>query len=153
MVERDSEIRKVRRVNLNAPMRVVIVDDNEADAFLVGESLRIAHIDFELTHVKDGAELLEKLNRDPADPTGLAADLVFLDLNLPRTDGFELLAAMRKNPAFANVPIAVMSSALSQQDQARGTELGATCCLVKPLELNAFVEAIGSAVKKMLSSL
>ncbi len=153
MVERNAEVCKVRRGKLNAPVRVLIVDDNEADAYLVGESLRIAGIAFELTHVKDGAGLLETLNRGPADPTRPVADLVFLDFNLPRTDGFELLAVMRKSPAFAKVPIAVMSSALSEQGQARAAALGANCCLIKPLELNAFVDAIGGAVKKLLSSL
>jgi chemotaxis family two-component system response regulator Rcp1 len=153
MVERNAEICKVRRSKLNAPVRVLIVDDNEPDAYLVAESLRIAGIDFELTHVKDGVGLLEMLTRAAVDPTRPVTDLVFLDFNLPRTDGFELLAAMRKNPAFANVPIAVISSALSAQDQARALALGANCCLIKPLELNAFAEAIVGAVKKLLSSL
>lgn len=136
--------------NTGAPIRILMIDDNEPDAYLVAEALRIAQIKCELTHIKDGNAIVKSLAGEAGNSLP-PADLVLLDLNLPRVDGCELLAAMRKHPSFAKTPVAIMSSSLSEQDRARCVALGANHCLIKPLELNDFVDAIVGTVRKMLS--
>jgi chemotaxis family two-component system response regulator Rcp1 len=133
------------------PVRILIVEDNEPDAYLVRTALRSAQIDFELTHAKDGLAALAMLEDASANSGGLVADLIFLDLNLPQMDGFALLTAMRKHPASAEVPIAVLSSSLSEDDVTRSRELGANRFVVKPIELNDFMSLIAGTVKEMLN--
>jgi two-component system response regulator len=133
------------------PFRILMVEDNEPDAYLMKTALRAAQIDFELTHAKDGALALAMLDDASARSSGPVADLIFLDLNMPKIDGLALLAAMRRHPASAAVPIAVLSSSLSRDDMTRAIELGANRYLVKPIELNEFINAIGGAVKEMLN--
>jgi chemotaxis family two-component system response regulator Rcp1 len=133
------------------PVRILIVEDNEPDAYLVRTALRSAQIDFELTHAKDGLAALAMLEDASANSGGSVADLIFLDLNLPQMDGFALLTAMRKHPASAEVPIAVLSSSLSEDDVTRSRELGANRFVVKPIELNDFMSLIAGTVKEMLN--
>jgi chemotaxis family two-component system response regulator Rcp1 len=133
------------------PVRILIVEDNEPDAYLVRTALRSAQIDFELTHAKDGLAALAMLEDASANSGGLVADLIFLDLNLPQMDGFALLTAMRKHPASAEVPIAVLSSSLSEDDVTRSRELGANRFVVKPIELNNFMSLIAGTVKELLN--
>ncbi|HEY6390850.1 MAG TPA: response regulator [Bryobacteraceae bacterium] len=133
------------------PVRILMVEDNEPDAYLMRTALRSAQIDFELTHAKDGALALAMLDDASAKSSGAVADLIFLDLNMPKIDGLALLTAMRRHPASAEVPIAVLSSSLSEDDMSRAMELGANRYVVKPIDLNEFMAAIANAVKEMLT--
>lgn len=133
-----------------SPVRILIVEDNEPDAYLVRTALRSAQIDFELTHAKDGLTALAMLDK-AAKSSRSVADLIFLDLNLPQIDGFALLTAMRRHPASAEVPIAVLSSSLAHDDVTRSSELGADRFIVKPIELNDFMSLIAGTVKEMLN--
>ena len=132
------------------PVRILIVEDNEPDAYLVRTALRAAQIEFEFTHAKDGLVALAMLDDCSAKARQPVADLIFLDLNMPNMDGFALLTAMRMHPASAEVPIAVLSSSLSHDDMARSRELGANRYIVKPMELNDFMTLIAGAAKEML---
>ncbi len=133
------------------PVRILMVEDNAPDAYLMRTALEAAKIDFELTHAKDGALALAILDSASVKSSGTVADLIFLDLNMPKIDGLALLTAMRRHPASAAVPIAVLSSSLSHDDMARAMELGANRYIVKPIELNEFITLIANTVKEMLS--
>jgi CheY-like chemotaxis protein len=132
------------------PVRILIVEDNEPDAYLVKTALGAAQIDFELTHAKDGALALAMLDNASAQSSGPVADLIFMDLNMPKIDGLAMLTAMRRHPASAEVPIVILSSSLSHDDMSRAMELGASLYLVKPIELNAFMSLIAGAVREIL---
>jgi len=90
-------------------------------------------------------------NQEALDPQSLSSYAADLDLNLPQIDGFALLTAMRQHLASAAVPIAVLSSSLSQDDVTRSSELGANRFIVKPIELNDFMNLIAGTVKEMLN--
>ena len=76
-------------------------------------ALDSAGLAYQMTTMHDGGDALEILRRDP---DGNAPDLVILDLNLPKYDGLEILGAARANPAFAGVPVVVLSSASSPRE-------------------------------------
>ena len=133
------------------PVRILMVEDNAPDAYLVRTALAAAQIDFELTHVQDGALALAMLDGVSANGSGTVADMIFLDLNMPKIDGLALLTAMRQHSASAKVPIAVLSSSLSHEDMSRAIELGANRYIVKPIELNEFMTLIADTVKGLLN--
>ncbi|MBX7259751.1 MAG: response regulator [Candidatus Hydrogenedentes bacterium] len=127
--------------------RIVLVEDNPHDLFLVKEALRARSIEAELTCFSDIPEALSAL-RDDNFPT---PDAVLLDLNLPRGEGVEVLETVRHAPRMAGVPVAVLTSSESPRDRDRASRLGISAYIIKPVELDAFFENVGSAVERLLS--
>ena len=133
--------------------RILLIDDNDADVYLLRRALQKAGLAIELTVLKDGAEGLA-FARGQGEPRGQGEsapppDLVVLDLNLPKSGGAEVLRAMKGNPALALVPVVVMSSSASRAEQAVIAELGAARFLTKPPDLEGFMK-IGEIFREVL---
>src|SRR5260370_28235156 len=95
------------------------VDENPADVRLLRLALDNADLDCELIVIEDGAEALAFVRQQGQDARNSPPDLAVLDFNLPKSDGLQILKAMRENRAFTGVPVAVLSSGLSPRDMAR----------------------------------
>jgi CheY-like chemotaxis protein len=105
----------------------------------------------ELTVIEDGAEALEFIRQlDNSLPSAIP-DLTILDLNLPKTDGFEILQAMRAERVFAGVPVAVLSSSSSPRERARIDVFQVEQYITKPADLDEFMK-IGQIVKSLLAN-
>jgi CheY-like chemotaxis protein len=109
--------RSFRRAEIRNPLQVVHSVD-EAICYLGGEGLFSNRLEFPL----------------PA--------LVLLDLKMPRREGFELIEWVRSQPSFLALRIIVLTSSDSRSDVERAYDLGANSYLVKPVESEAFVEAL-----------
>ncbi|MGH2968664.1 MAG: response regulator [Solirubrobacteraceae bacterium] len=126
------------------PARVLLVEDNEADVRLVIEALREAGDSVRLSAVGDGEQALAYLRRENGFAEAPRPDLVLLDLNLPRKNGLEVLDELRADPGLASLPVIVLTSSAAAQDVASCYSHGANAFVVKPLELDAFVDLIGA---------
>jgi CheY-like chemotaxis protein len=131
--------------------QLVLIEDNPADVLLVEMALKEAGISYELTKFKSGEEALLVL----CPPIGTGSDLfvpdaILLDLNTPRSDGFEVLITLKRTPRLAGVPMAVLSSSKAPSDKHRIALQGARY-LQKPAQLTDFLTTIGQAVKEMLA--
>jgi two-component system response regulator len=125
---------------------ITIVEDNPADVLLVRKALQEKGIAFELTCFEDGEEALKSLSRQERnDP-----DIILLDLNLPMTEGAEVLTRIRSIPKLVNVPIAILSSSVSPTDMHRTKLLGIARYISKPTALDDFLREVGRAVEEML---
>jgi CheY-like chemotaxis protein len=71
-------------------------------------------------------------------------DLVLLDLNLPRKSGLEVLDEMRSDESLAHIPVIMLTSSAAQSDVEAAYARGANAFVVKPLELDAFMDLIGA---------
>jgi CheY-like chemotaxis protein len=131
-------------------VRIVLVDDNPADVRLLRLALDNADLDCELIVIGDGAEALAFVRQQGQDARNSLPDLAVLDFNLPKTDGLQILKAMRENRAFTGVPVAVLSSGLSPRDMAKIQEFTLARYITKPSTLEEFLE-IGSSLKALLS--
>jgi len=100
--------------------------------------------------IDDGAEALAFVRQQGQDARNSLPDLAVLDFNLPKTDGLQILKAMRENRAFTGVPVAVLSSGLSPRDMAKIQEFTLARYITKPSTLEEFLE-IGSSLKALLS--
>ena len=127
------------------PIQIAIVEDNTADVLLVREALNAHQIAFEMTHIKDGADAISTLCRNP--PEGPAPDLILLDLNMPRIGGLEVLAAIRKNSALCAVPVIVLTSSPAPEEQQAARRLGVMHYVQKPADLFEFIEQVGGAIR------
>jgi CheY-like chemotaxis protein len=126
-------------------LQILLVEDNPADAELTMDALRDSRLVNHVQWVKDGAEALDLL----LDP-GTAAvarnnrlKLVLLDLRLPRVDGLDVLRALRADPRTRLLPVVVLTSSREEVDLVRAYEWGANSYLVKPVESEAFMKAVG----------
>jgi chemotaxis family two-component system response regulator Rcp1 len=131
--------------------QIVLIEDNPADVLLVELALKEAGIACELTKFKNGEEALLLL----CPPIGTGSDIfvpdaILLDLNTPRSDGFEVLITFKRTPRLAGVPMAVLSSSQAPSDKHRIALQGARY-LQKPAQLTDFLTRIGQAVREMLA--
>ena len=126
------------------PARVLLVEDNEADVRLTREALREAGDDVRLSAVGDGEQALRYLRREEGFADAPLPDLVLLDLNLPRKNGLEVLAEMRADEDLACIPVIILTSSAARQDVEASYARGANAFVVKPQDLDAFMDLIGA---------
>ena len=131
--------------------RILIVEDNRGDVLLVEVALREAALRFELVHLADGEKAVEYLNKLADTNVGNSLDLVLLDLNLPKRDGWEVLEALRSVSLDHPVPVMILSSSSAPNDVARAERLGVSKYIRKPSTLDEFL-AIGQTVKQFWPS-
>jgi chemotaxis family two-component system response regulator Rcp1 len=129
-------------------IRIFLAEDHFPDVTLIKEALRHAGLSFEIEHAKDGALAIQALLALDAISR---PDLIIVDLNLPKKTGFDVLAALPRNPALAKVPVIVLTSSNSEHDRQRAVDLGATAFLSKPSDLHEFLERVGGVVRDILA--
>jgi len=115
---------------------VLIVDDSAYDALLMGNAFEEADLRHSIAMVRDGEEAMRYLSGEPPFSDEPMPDLVLLDLNMPRVDGFDVLAWARSEPRCKSVPIVMMSSSENPADEGRAKELGANDYRAKTANLD-----------------
>ena len=128
------------------PIRILLVEDNPGDVRLIREAFREADVETTFHAVRDGDEALEFLHEQQNDPSGAEIDLVLLDLNLPRTGGFEVLETIKEDPDLTAPPVLVLTSSEAAEDIAKSYRLCANAYLTKPSDPGEFAE-LGHAVE------
>jgi CheY-like chemotaxis protein len=128
------------------PVEILLVEDNVRDARLAVETLKDSKINNNLYHVEDGVEATDFLRRQGEYAGAPVPDLILLDLNLPRKDGREVLAEVKKDPRLRLIPVVVMTSSEAERDLVRTYGLHANAYVVKPIDMDGFVQVV-QAVK------
>lgn len=131
--------------NINEPVEILLVEDNPGDARLVQEAFKTVDLEISIYTVSDGKEALHFL-REQADSSSYP-DLLLLDLNLPRMDGFAILEEIKTNLDLPSLPVLVLTSSKDKEDVTRSYELSANAYLTKPTDPEEF-SALGQAVKE-----
>lgn len=125
----------------NRSMRVLIVEDNKADARLVQALLEETGMPTQITLVGDGEKAIEMM-QSVANGERPAPDLVLLDINLPKKNGHEVLASIRERASIAHTYIAMCSGSSSCEDIRRSRYNGADAYLLKPMGMEEMDEII-----------
>ncbi|MDE8652586.1 response regulator [Novosphingobium album (ex Liu et al. 2023)] len=129
---------------MTGPIHLLIVEDNEADAYLTKETLEADRLLFDIAIVRDGVEACDYLFRRPPFENAKRPELILLDLNLPRLDGAAVLAEMQRDPDLRTIPVVILTSSDAESDIVRSYELGANCYVTKPVGLDAFQSIVKS---------
>lgn len=114
---------------------LLLVEDNEDDAFFMRRALKDAGVTTPVVHVEDGRQAIDYLSG-----SGSYAErgkfplpsIVFLDLKLPFKTGLQVLEWIRQQPHFAKLIVIVLTSSSEPVDLKRAYQLGANSYVVKP---------------------
>jgi len=140
----------VQQTSVVPPARVLVIEDNNSDVFLLDRALNQQKFPFELTHLADGGEALAFIRRESAYVDAPIPDLILVDLNLSKYDGEDILREIRAAKHLAGTLVCAWSSSQSGRDRARLMDLGVAQFVTKPAGLDQFLE-IGKLIKDLLA--
>jgi chemotaxis family two-component system response regulator Rcp1 len=128
----------------NQPLNILLVEDNPGDVRLMREALSQLHSTHRLDVAMDGEEALAYLYRTGNFANALKPDLIFLDLNLPRKDGREVLAEIKSNESLRRIPVVVLTTSESERDVYKAYDLRANCYIRKATDFDEYLSVINS---------
>jgi two-component system response regulator len=123
---------------MTRPFRVLLVEDNPADADLTRESLEASTLPIELSVAVSGTEAIEYIRKQGRHASAPTPDLILLDLNLPGIDGKTVLAEIKQDAELKRIPVSMLTSSASEKDVAQSYSLGANCYVVKSIDFQSF---------------
>ena len=123
-------------------VEILLVEDNQTDAELVREALSSWRSPSHLSVVEDGEEALLYLKQQNGFTESTAPRLIFLDLNLPKKDGMEVLREIKNDERLSSIPVIVLTTSDRENDVQAAYRLHANCYLTKPLEIDEFIEKV-----------
>jgi CheY-like chemotaxis protein len=128
------------------PITILMADDDEEDRELAQDALEDSRLANDMRFVVDGQDLMDYLRRAGryADP-GVDAPrpgIILLDLNMPKKDGREALAEIKRDPSLHNIPIVVLTTSKDEEDVLRTYDLGANSFITKPVTFAGLVEVM-----------
>lgn len=135
--------------NGNGQLQILMVEDNPGDVILVREALNESNLRFHLTHVSDGEQAANFLQRRGEYKDTPKPDLVLLDLNLPKRTGWEVFDEMRSEETLRDVPVVILSSSGAPADKRRAERAPRSIYIQKPADFEEFLR-IGHRIKEFL---
>jgi CheY-like chemotaxis protein len=126
------------------PVEILLVEDNPGDVRLTMEAFREAKVCNRIHTVNDGMEALAFLNRVGSYANAPCPDLILLDLNLPKKDGREVLAAVKTDERTKHIPVVVLTTSQAEEDIINSYKLQASCYITKPVDLDLFMSTVKS---------
>ena len=120
------------------PIHVLLVEDSPGDVRLTQEAFGDANPSIHLDVASDGVEAMAFLKREGAKAQAPRPDLILLDLNLPKMDGREVLARIKKDDGLKTIPTVILTTSEAEADIVKSYQLHANCYLRKPVRLDDF---------------
>ncbi|MEN4017994.1 MAG: response regulator [Methanobacterium sp.] len=113
-------------------IKILLVEDNNADARLFEEAFKESCFKNELYTVKDGCEAIEFLNQENIYSDAPRPDLILLDLDLPQISGLDVLKKVKNDAALKLIPVMILSASLSDKDMMYAYKYHANAFIIKP---------------------
>jgi two-component system, chemotaxis family, response regulator Rcp1 len=123
---------------------VLLVEDSPGDVRLTREAFRDVNTSVHLHVATDGVEAMAFLRREGVYVDAPRPDFILLDLNLPRMDGREVLARIKKDDSLKTIPTVILTTSEAEADVANSYRLQANCYLNKPVRFDAFESLVKS---------
>lgn len=124
---------------------VLLIEDNPGDVRMTEEVLRRNVTSCKLTTIPDPERALDYLGGSGQHSGRIKPRIIFLDLNLPKISGLDLIGRIRSIPTFESLPIVVLSASENPFEVRRAYNLGANCFIRKPAALDEFMHHVSRA--------
>ena len=124
------------------PIEILLVEDSPGDVRLTQEAFRDANPFVHLHVACDGVEAMAFLRQEGAHIHAPRPDIILLDLNLPKMDGREVLAHIKKDDSLKTIPTVILTTSEAEADVAKSYQLQANCYLTKPVQFDEFANLV-----------
>ncbi|HEX2896777.1 MAG TPA: response regulator [candidate division Zixibacteria bacterium] len=124
------------------PIKILLVEDNPADIRLATEALKEGGVVSDLSVVTDGMDAINFLKRTGKYSDSPRPELILLDLNLPRKNGFDVLQVLKADPNLKSIPVIMLTTSSAEEDIVKSYNLNANCFVTKPTDLEQFLEVV-----------
>ena len=121
---------------IRSPFKILIADDDTDDIQVTKDCFVENKMPVQINEVYDGQLLIDHLNAD----TKNLPQLILLDLNMPRKGGLEALEEIKSSASFRKIPVIIFSTSNAEKDIEKAYELGASCFISKPNNLEEWCE-------------
>jgi CheY-like chemotaxis protein len=121
-------------------VEILLVEDNPGDIRLIQEAFEEGGFASHLNVTRDGEQALAFLHREGVYSDSPRPAFIILDLNLPRKDGREVLAEIKKDKKLRQIPVVILSTSTSAEDVSNAYDLHANWYVPKPLDIEHLVE-------------
>jgi CheY-like chemotaxis protein len=129
---------QTRGATVRSNLQILVVDDDDADALMISEALESTDTQTTVERVADGREALDYLRREGRFAEAHRPDLILLDLNMPRMDGRETLAAIKTDDDLKAIPVVILTTSGATPDIVASYEHRANAYVTKPFGLDDF---------------
>jgi len=131
-------------VKSGRPVEILLVEDNPADIRLTQEAIKEVKILNNLRVITNGVEALAFLRREGPYADAARPDLVLLDLNIPKKNGFDVLKEIKTDEALKHIPVVILTASKADEDIIDAYYLHANCYITKPVDLAQFEKIVRS---------
>ena len=135
----------------SSPIEVLLVEDSPGDVRLTKEAFREASASIHLSVASDGVEAMAFLRHEGIHVHAPRPDLILLDLNLPKMDGRQVLALIKKDASLKMIPTVILTTSLAEADIDQSYELQVNCYVSKPAQWDAFAGLMKNIIDFWLS--
>lgn len=125
-----------------ATIDVLLVEDDPGDVLITREAFADNKVQNRLHVVSDGVDALAFLRREGEYVDVPVPDLILLDLNLPRMDGREVLAAIKDDEELRSIPVVVLTTSDNEEDVIKSYSLHANAYVTKPVDFDRFLAVV-----------
>jgi len=123
-------------------VEILLVEDNEDDIVIIQEVFSDMRLATLINVVGDGEEALAYLHRNGKYKVVRMPDIVLLDINMPKKNGFEVLEAIKKDPRLQSLPVVMLTTSHREEDIVRSYAKGACSYIHKLVDLDQFKHLI-----------
>lgn len=125
-------------------MKLLLVEDNDLDVFMVQRMMRKLSLDYPIIHAKNGEEALKILRPNGTDSSLVPPFVMILDINMPRMGGFELLDELGDDEILSQIPVYMVSTSTREKDKERALTYRIRGYVVKPVTQAILLDMLAS---------
>jgi len=127
-------------------VHILLVEDNEGDVLLTKEALEETKVTYSIDVAFDGEMAFNILNKTEEFANCKTPDLIFLDINLPKKNGHEVLKFIKTTDKLRHIPVIMLTTSSYEKDINRACQNYANCFITKCVEMDEFIEAFAKTI-------